>query len=68
LYRGKDRHAQGYSAAMNIEESRILLVSIFHPLHFNSNILEFSVVLIDLTTRADEVDSQLRQAIISFSG
>ena len=53
---------------MNIEESRALLVSIFHTLHFNSNILEFSVVLIDLTTRADEVDSQLRQAIISFSG
>jgi len=53
---------------MNIEESRILLVSIFHPLHFNSNILEFSVVLIEVTTRADEVDSQLRQAIIGFSG
>jgi hypothetical protein len=64
---GKDRRAQGYSAPMIIEESRILEVSIFHTLHFNSNIVDFSLLLIDVMTIADEVDSQLKQAIVSFS-
>jgi hypothetical protein len=63
---GKDRRAQGYSAPMIIEESRILQVSIFHTLHFNSNIVDFSLLLINVMTIADEVDSQLKQAIVSF--
>jgi DNA-binding response OmpR family regulator len=64
---GKVRHSQGYSVPMIIEESRMLQVSIFHTLQTNLNRVDFSLLLIDVMTIADEVDSQLKQTIVSFS-
>jgi DNA-binding response OmpR family regulator len=64
---GKVRNSQGYSIPMIIEESRILQVSLFHTLQTNLNVVDFSLLLIDVMTIADEVDSQLKQAIVSFT-
>ena len=50
-----------------IEESRILQVSIFNTLHNNLRFVDFSLLLIDVMTIADEVDSQLKQTIVSFA-
>jgi DNA-binding response OmpR family regulator len=61
------RQAQGYSIPMMVEESRILQVSIFNTLQTNLNTVDFSLLLVDVMTIADEVDSQLKQTIISFS-
>jgi hypothetical protein len=61
------RQEQGYSIPMVIEESRILQVSIFNTLQTNLNTVDFSLLLVDVMTIADEVDSQLKQTIISFS-
>ena len=63
---GKTRFTQGYSVSMIIEESRILQVSIFDTLQKNLNSVDFSLLLHDVMTIADEVDSQLKQTIISF--
>jgi DNA-binding response OmpR family regulator len=64
---GKVRRTQGYSIPMIIEESRILQVSIFNTLQMNLKIVNFSLLLADVMTIADEVDSQLKQTIVSFS-
>ncbi|MGZ4964633.1 MAG: response regulator [Limisphaerales bacterium] len=64
---GKVRKGQGYSIPMIIEESRILQVSIFQTLQNNLSTVDFSLLLIDVMTIADEVDSQLKQTIISFT-
>jgi DNA-binding response OmpR family regulator len=64
---GKIRYSQGYTIPMIIEESRILQVSIFHTLQSNLNVVDFSLLLIDVMTIADEADSQLKQTIVSFS-
>ncbi|HUD14595.1 MAG TPA: hypothetical protein VMQ56_13160, partial [Terracidiphilus sp.] len=53
---------------MIIEESRMLQVSLFHTLQVNLNTVDFSLLLTDVMTIADEVDLQLKQTIISFSG
>jgi CheY-like chemotaxis protein len=63
---GDLRRKQGYSASMVVEESRILQVSIFNTLQNNLSKVDFSKVLLDVMTIADEVDSQLKQAIISY--
>jgi len=60
---GVTRRKQGYSAAMMVEESRILQVCIFHTLKRNLASIDFGVLLSDVMTIADEVDSQLRQAM-----
>jgi CheY-like chemotaxis protein len=60
---GLIRRRQGYSAAMMVEESRILQVCIFHTLHKNLATIDFGLVLTEVMTIADEVDSQLRQAM-----
>jgi len=65
---GKARQSQGYSIPMIIEESRILQVSIFHTLQENLSSVDFSLLLTDVMTIADEVDSQLKQTITSFMG
>jgi len=65
---GKIRCSQGYSVPMIIEESRILQVSIFQTLQSNLSTVDFSSVLTDVMTIADECDSQLKQTIISFTG
>ena len=61
------RQTQGYSIPMVIEESRILQVSIINTMQTNLNTVDFSLLLVDVMIIADEVDSQLKQTIISFS-
>ena len=63
---GLNRCKQGYTAAMLVEESRMLQVSIFHTLQKNLENIDFSVLLIDVMTIADEIDSQLSQAMTSY--
>jgi CheY-like chemotaxis protein len=63
---GELRRKQGYTAAMVVEESRILQVSIFSTLQNNLTRVDFSKVLLDVITIADEVDSQLKQALYSY--
>jgi hypothetical protein len=60
------RHKQGYPVEMLIEESRLLQVSIFTTLHENVKNLEFSTLLPNIVTIADEVDAQLKQQMKSF--
>ena len=63
---GIDRFRQGYSAAMMVEESRILQVCIFQTLQRNLATIDFSILLLGVMTIADEVDSQLSQAMESY--
>jgi DNA-binding response OmpR family regulator len=63
---GNMRREQGYTVPMVIEESRILQVSIFTTLQRNMRSVDFSKVLLDVVTIADEVDSQLKQAMLSY--
>jgi CheY-like chemotaxis protein len=63
---GAMRLQQGYTATMVVEESRILQVSIFSTLQRNLGGVDFSRLLLDVVTIADEVDSQLKQAMYSF--
>jgi CheY-like chemotaxis protein len=64
---GDLRRKQGYTAAMVVEESRILQVSIFNTLQNNLAKVDFSKVLLDVITIADEVDSQLKQAMLGYA-
>src|SRR6202162_4061962 len=63
---GDLRRQQGYTVAMAVEESRLLQVSIFTTLHKNVKHLEFSTLLPDIVTIADEVDAQLKQQMLRF--
>lgn len=63
---GLQRRRQGYTAAMLVEESRILQVTIFNTLQKNLGTIDFSVLLLGIMTIADEVDSQLSQAMASY--
>jgi YesN/AraC family two-component response regulator len=63
---GLDRRKQGYTAAMMVEESRMLQVSVFNTLQNNLATIDFSVLLIGVMTIADEIDSQLSQAMTSY--
>jgi CheY-like chemotaxis protein len=63
---GSLRRRQGYTAAMLVEESRMLQVSIFEMLQNNLPKLEFSLLLVGVMAIADEVDSQLAQAMSSY--
>jgi ActR/RegA family two-component response regulator len=63
---GNMRRRQGYPVTMVVEESRILQVSIFSTLQRNLRNVDFSQVLQDVVTIADEVDSQLKQAVASY--
>jgi YesN/AraC family two-component response regulator len=65
---GLNRRKQGYSAAMMVEESRQLQVCIFRGLQDNNASLDFSVVLLGVMTIADEIDSQLSQAMTAYVG
>jgi DNA-binding response OmpR family regulator len=60
---GVNRRREGYSASMLVEESRILQVCIFHTLQKNLANINFSILLYQVMTIADEVESQLRQAM-----
>jgi hypothetical protein len=63
---GDLRRKQGYTVAMMVEESRLLQVSIFTTLHENVKQLEFSALLPDVVTIADEVDAQLKEQMLRF--
>ena len=63
---GIQRRKQGYTVPMVVEESRILQVSIFNTLQNNLGSVDFSTVMLDVMTIADEVDSQLKQAMLGF--
>jgi hypothetical protein len=63
---GDLRRKQGYTVAMAVEESRLLQVTIFSTLHKNVKNLEFSALLPDVVTIADEVDAQLKEQMLRF--
>jgi len=63
---GINRRKQGYSSAMMVEESRMLQVSVFHTLQKNLARIDFSILLTEVMTIADEIDSQLSQAMTSY--
>ena len=63
---GELRRRQGYPVEMLIEESRLLQVCIFTTLHKNVKNLEFTKLLPDVVTIADEVDAQLKQQMKRF--
>jgi ActR/RegA family two-component response regulator len=60
------RREQGYTLGMVVEESRILQVCLFNTLQNNLGYVDFDNVLLDVMTIADEVDSQLKQAVLGF--
>jgi hypothetical protein len=68
----RSRAAWGYPAHARLfsrddaEESRLLQVCIFQTLQNNLASIDFSVLLIGVMTIADEVDSQLSQAMTSY--
>ena len=63
---GKLRYLQGYSPAMLVHESRILQVTLFGTLQSNLSFLDFSLLLPDVMTIADEVDAQLTQSMDGY--
>jgi CheY-like chemotaxis protein len=63
---GHLRRKQGYSIPMLVEESRCLQVSIFNTLQNNLATADFSTLLLDVMTIADEVDSQLKQSVLGY--
>ncbi|MGA8190870.1 MAG: response regulator, partial [Candidatus Sulfotelmatobacter sp.] len=63
---GKLRYLQGYTPAMLVHESRILQVTLFGTLQSNLSHLDFSLLLPDVMTIADEVDAQLTQTMDSY--
>jgi hypothetical protein len=64
---GVRRCAQGYTAPMIVEESRILQVSIFSTLHDNLANTDCHNIMLNVAMIADEVDSQLKQSMIGFA-
>jgi hypothetical protein len=65
---GKVRYAQGYSASMLIEESRVFQVATFGALQLHQSELDQNQVLLDVMVIADEVDAQLVEAVRTFMG
>jgi DNA-binding response OmpR family regulator len=63
---GKLRYLQGYTPAMLVHESRILQVTLFGTLQSNLSHLDFSLLLPDVMTIADEVDAQLTESMESY--
>ena len=63
---GIARRKQGYTAAMMVEESRMLQITIFDTLQRNLASIDFSVVLLGVMSIADEIDSQLSQAMKAY--
>jgi DNA-binding response OmpR family regulator len=65
---GQMRKLQGYTPAMLVHDSRILQGILFGTLQKNLSALDFSLLLPDVITIADEADSQLTQAMESYMG
>jgi hypothetical protein len=66
ILHGELRYAQGYTPEMLVHESRILQVTLFGTLKDNMTALDFSLLLGDVMTIADEVDAQLTQTMGSY--
>ena len=66
ILHGELRFRQGYTPEMLVHESRILQVTLFGTLRDNMNALDFSLLLGDVMTIADEVDAQLTQSMGSY--
>ena len=64
---GMRRRRQGYSAAMMVEEARMLQACIFHTLEQHRDKVDQSQLLSGVMAIADEVDSQLTQHMASFA-
>jgi hypothetical protein len=64
---GEIRYAQGYSAAMLVEESRVFQVATFGTLYRYESELDQNQVLLDVMVIADEVDAQLTEAVRSLT-
>jgi CheY-like chemotaxis protein len=64
---GALRRRQGYSVPMMVEESRNIQVSIFNTLQNNLGNVDFSTLLLDVMTIADEVDLQLKQSLVGYT-
>jgi hypothetical protein len=65
---GEMRRAQGYSAAMLIDESRAFQVATFSTLHIHQAELDQNRMLLDIMVIADEVDAQLMETVRSLMG
>jgi hypothetical protein len=65
-HHGKMRRQQGYTPGMLVHDSRVLQVTLFGTLQSNLSALDFSLLLPDVMTIADEVDSQLTQAMDGY--
>ena len=63
---GDLRRKQGYTVAMAVQESRLLQVTIFSRCKKTRSNLEFSMLLPDVVTIADEVDAQLKEQMLRF--
>lgn len=63
LPHGTLRYLQGYTPAMLVHESRILPATLFGTLQSNLSFLDFSLLLLDVITIADEVDAQLTESM-----
>jgi DNA-binding response OmpR family regulator len=64
---GQMRRSQGYTSAMLVHDSRILQVTLFETLQKNLSAVDFSLLLPDVMIMADEVDSQLTQAMEGYT-
>jgi hypothetical protein len=51
---------------MVIEESRLLEVCLFNTLHKKASQLDFTTLLPDVVTIADETDAQLKQQMVFY--
>jgi len=67
-HHGEFRRKQGYTAAMVVEESRLLQVCLFTALHKRADQLDLNKLLPDVVTIVDEVDAQLKQQTVGFAG
>ena len=63
---GQVRRAQGYSASMLIEESRLFQVATFGTLHLHHSELDRNRLLLDVIVIADETDRQLMETVRSL--
>jgi hypothetical protein len=66
LQHGARRRRQGYTAAMMVEESRILQVALFQTIQNHLDRIDLSQLSDSLMAIADEVNSQLSQALMSY--
>jgi hypothetical protein len=64
---GQVRRAQGYSASMLVDESRMFEVATFGTLHLHQSELDQNQALLDVMVIADEVDAQLTETVRSLT-